>query len=101
MERSDIDIFLRAKRQMRNERRIFIVCLPVVGVWTVLWFVGINNSYLNGAAGVCFVATLFTQPWMGPFFGSMFVTRSRLLDIIERQINHDPKALEYISDNDT
>lgn len=91
---NDIELFLKAKRQLKIRRNILILCILSLITWIALRFAGINHTYLDTAALAVFFAGLANADG-GAFFA--FIPKSKLLEIIERQINNDPQAIKYIA----
>ena len=94
----DIDLYLEAKRQSKVRRNILILCILMLIIWIGLRFFGVNNTSLDIAVVSIFIGGLVNADG-GSFIS--FVTKSKLLDIIERQINSDPEAIKYVASKNT
>ncbi|MBE0365494.1 hypothetical protein PULV_b0075 [Pseudoalteromonas ulvae UL12] len=86
----DIDLYLKAKRQLKIRRNILIMCILMLIIWIALRLFGINNTTLDIVAVSIFMGGLVNAD------GGSFVPKSKLLEIIERQINSDPEAIKYV-----
>jgi hypothetical protein len=93
MDIKDIDIFIKAKRMTRIPNLILGIAYLLLWVFLGLEIAGIEHGYR--VAIVSWVVAL-----IGMAFGSQkwaFVPREKLIDIIERQINSDADAIEYMA----
>ncbi|MDP5213461.1 hypothetical protein ORJ66_10450 [Pseudoalteromonas tunicata] len=94
IHKNDIELFLKAKRQLKIRRNILILCIVSLITWIALRFIGISHTYLDFVVLAVFLGGLVNADG-GAFFA--FIPKSKLLDIIERQINKDPEAIKYIA----
>jgi hypothetical protein len=96
----DIDLYLRAKNQSKIRKNILISGFLVLIIWIGLRLFGVNNITLDSVT----VGLLFTFLVNSDGSGVSpisFVSKSKLLEIIERQINSDPEALKYVISKNT
>jgi predicted MFS family arabinose efflux permease len=94
MNRSDIDLYLAVKKQVRLTRWITFAALSLAAVVLATFLVtDIESRVLSALAWgtICGVALVAIVELVvgGP--------RERLLGIIERQISKDPDALRYLA----
>lgn len=94
----EVDIYLEAKRQLKIGRAITILCISMLIIFICLRVFDVNNIYWDMAVVSVFVASLVNANG-GNF--STYVSKSKLLKIIERQINNDPEAIKYIASKET
>lgn len=94
----DIDLYLEAKRQSKVRRYFLICCILMLVIWISLRLLGINNTLLDITAVSIFIAGLANADG-GSFIS--FVPKSKLIEIIERQINSDPEAIKYVASKNT
>lgn len=98
MEAKDIELYLKAKKEIRRAWRITQICVLALLVWIGLYFFDIRYEALNGVAVALFIVGLINgEVCSVSAFGS-YSSRSRLLEVIERQINNDPAALQYLAE---
>lgn len=90
MHERDIDLYLKAKAQLKMKRRIFILCAAIFIVWIVLKLFGVNDTTYDAIAVGLMLASLVNVN--GTSFGTN-VSESALLGIIARQINANPEAV--------
>ncbi|MDO6568985.1 hypothetical protein Q4561_18075 [Alteromonas sp. 1_MG-2023] len=94
MERADFKIYLRAKKGMKVSRYLSVIFaiaavgFPFLGNWGVE-----TSGYANVTPTFMITAVFF-------WFGYCGVPQSQLLKIIEKQINRDPEAIQFMTDND-
>ncbi len=67
-------------------------------IWIALRLLGVNNTPLDITAVSIFIAGLVNAD-KGSFIS--FVPKSKLLEIIERQINSDSEAIKYVDSKNT
>jgi len=94
----EIDTYLNAKRQLKIRRAIAILCILMLIIFICLRVFSVNNLYLDIAVVSVFVGALVNADG-GSY--STYVSKSKLLKIIERQINNDPEAIKYIASKKT
>lgn len=94
----EVDIYLKAKRQLKIGRAIATLCISMLVIFICLRIFDVNNIYLDMAVVCIFVGSLVNADG-GTF--STYVSKSKLLKIIERQINNDPEAIKYIASKKT
>mgnify|MGYP000402384407 CR=1 FL=1 len=94
----DIDLYLKAKRQSKVRKNILIMCILMLIIWIALRLLGVNNTMLDIIAISIFIGGLVNAD--GGSFSS-FVPKSKLLEIIERQINSEPEAIKYVASKNT
>ncbi len=91
---NDINLYLEAKRQVRIAKKVTILCIAALVAWIFLKVLGFDGVYFDIAAIVIFTAGLVHAD--GGRYSS-YVTKAKLLEVIERQINNDPEAIKYIN----
>ena len=97
MDINDIALYLRAKRQLQLSRMISVGLLIATGISGAAIVLGYDASYLRAAFWGCFISLLIEgRDLFGP---ERFVSRGRLLKIIESQINRDPEAVRYLAEH--
>ena len=96
----DIDLYLRAKNQSKIRKNILISGFLVLIIWIGLRLFGVNNITLDSVTVVLLFTFLVNSDGSGVSPIS-FVFNSKLLEIIERQINSDPEALKYVISKNT
>lgn len=92
MEQKDIDIYIKAKKTIKFQKMILLLVLMIEVIWFALYLTGNTTHILNLIAISCAVGLLLSN-------NSFFQKNSQqlLLDIIKRQIDRDPKALQYLT----
>jgi hypothetical protein len=96
----DIDLYLRAKQQSKIRKNILLLCVLVLSIWILLRFFGVNNITLDYVTVGLLFGFLVDAHGSG-FSPISFVPNSKLLEIIERQINSDPESLKYVISKNT
>ena len=93
MQEKDIEIFLSAKKKESLKRRIYIAVIGVVLLYVVVLFLGIHLPYSGYIVSGMVVGALSFDVggWAKP-------TTTELLEVIERQIYSDPKAIRFLAD---
>lgn len=94
MYEKEIDIYLDAKRQLKVRKMILTLCVVMLIVFVGLRLMDFSHVYLDIAILSVFIAGLLNADG-----GSLitYASKSKLLKIIERQINSDPTAIQYIA----
>ncbi len=95
MDTSDIDVYLKAKRQHRLLQRITWVCATLALVFAVLSVFRLWLPYTTAVVYGCLLGGLLANSDL--FASRTLVTRARLLNLIESQINRDPEAIKYVA----
>ena len=81
----EIDIYLKAKRQSKVGKAITILATLMLIIFVCLRLFGINNLYLDMVTMSVFIGCLVNADG-GSFIS--YVPKSKLLTIIERQVNY-------------
>jgi hypothetical protein len=93
VEDRDIEVFIKAKRGTLIPNVATGLAVLLFFSVVVLEYMGINHDLtatLLTWAAVLYFAAFGTSKWA-------YVSRQQLINVIERQINNDPKALEYLA----
>jgi hypothetical protein len=102
MELTDVDFVLKAKAQLRRTRQITIVAVAL-GLALLAGSIVLKGLYhdlaISMSYGSIIGALLANSDFSLYSFG--LITRARLIEVVEAQVNRDPKALQYLSDSQT
>lgn len=92
MNEHDIELYLKAKKHQRYQKFASSGILILEVAWLILYLTGSTNNLLNMIAiGLLIGFLAINQGFPG-------VSQADLLDVLKRQINHDPKALAYLAE---
>ena len=97
IDAKDIEIYLKAKKQVKKSRKITFLCLFAICALIVLRAYGVDGLYIDGATIGVFVAGL-SHASVASSGDSSHVSQSALLEVLERVINKDSNALNYLAD---
>jgi hypothetical protein len=95
MNRQDIDLYVKARRQ---QKWVFAVSAAgiVIGVAACAFLLGgIGGPVAKGVLIGAFSGSVLANTNWSVFSGA--ISRRSLLDIIERQISRDPEAVAYLA----
>jgi hypothetical protein len=100
MDSTDVDFVLRAKKQLRITHRLTVVS---IGIALTSWMASIvlkdHRDLAQGIAyGALVGAFLVTSDFA--FFGST-ISRGRLIQALEAQLNRDSEALKVLAQRQT
>lgn len=93
MEKQDIEVYLKAKKNQRYQNIALILVLIIEVVWFALYLTGSSTPQINLIALASLVGFLLIGN-LG-FLGG--VTKTDLISVLERQIDRDPEALRYLA----
>lgn len=95
MDKQDVLKYLRAKKQEKMRYIVTLASIVTLVLYILLRLNFVEFPYMDAlAAGVFLGGVLGNSDIIK--WGN--ITKSELLDIIERQVNSDPEALKYFSD---
>lgn len=94
MNEEDIDTFLRAKRETRFT---YLYSSLALFFMAMIIFMEVTHTFQEWTILIVTLAMLSAAAIPGPSRG-VTVSRSKLMDIIERQINSDPELLKMLAD---
>ncbi|MBV35169.1 MAG: hypothetical protein CMP47_06890 [Rickettsiales bacterium] len=92
MEQKDIENYIKAKKAIKLQKLIFLFVLAIEIIWFALYLTGNTTDIINLVAISSAVGLLLSN-------NSLLQKNSQhlLLDIIKRQIDRDPQALQYLA----
>jgi hypothetical protein len=93
MKEDDIELYLKAKNKFAYGNMVYWVALIAAAVAALTTFIPGFHGYTKYFV----LAALIIGTSTYGLGSRSYVTRKTLLNILERQINSDPKALEYIA----
>ena len=93
MEERDIEIYIKAKKNQKIQFITLLLVLLVEIIWLILYLTNSTTDLINLVAISCAVGLLFANN--KSLHGS---SQKDLLAALERQINRDPKALQYLAE---
>ena len=97
MNKLEIDLYLKAKKQNSHDIQITVVALVVGGMYVLLAVIGIHQQYFDLIAGTLIFVALTVRSGL---YGTR-VSTSELLELIENQISRNPDALKFIATKGT
>ncbi len=95
MNEKSINTFIRAKRQQKVSKAITLISITIIAIYIASLFLSLDIPYIEHIVIGLFFGSILVNSDIPQY--SFQVNKSELLDIIEDQINNDPKALELIA----
>ncbi|GAA4361048.1 hypothetical protein [Kangiella marina] len=95
MEEQDIDIYIKAKKNKKIQFITLLLVLLVEIIWLILYLTNSTTDLVNLTAISCAVGLLIVNN--KSIHGS---SQKDLLGALKRQIDRDPKALQYLAEKD-
>lgn len=92
MEQKDIEIYIKAKKAIKLQKLSLLFVLMIESIWFALYLTGNTTDIINLVAISSAVGLLLSN-------NSLLQKNSQqlLLDVIKRQIDRDPQALQYLA----
>jgi hypothetical protein len=94
MDKKDIDAYLTAVSNMKAQKYLSFSLVFVLAVSLVFLWIGYENQFVVATVWVSFGYLVI---YSSEFILGYPVNKRQLLRILRRQIDNDPKALEYLS----
>ena len=95
MSQNEIELFLKARRQLKLERRLLLVCALIALIAGLLALVGVALPYSKSGFLAAVVGGILVKIDL-PIWSAV-VTKGQLLSLLESQISRDPEAVQYLA----
>lgn len=93
MRKDDIELYLKAKDTFAYANVVYALAVLIAAIAALSTFFSDLHDYTKYLVLAALIMGTSTYG-AGPY---RFVSRATLLKIVDRQVNADPKALEYIA----
>ena len=92
MNERDIEVYIRAKRHQKLARLFVLSAISLILFYIALRTIGVDFQYMDAVFGGLVIGALSFD--VGAWSKA---SKKDLLEVIEHQINQDPKAIEMLS----